>query len=421
MRQTAVNILNILARRIVEKYKPVVIGVTGSAGKSTTCKLLASVLEARFAVRFNDNRRPADVGLPLAIIGAEAEGRRLWDWIKVLVKACSLLLAKNSFYPDILVLEMGVDRPHDMKKMLRIVQPDIAVFASLGEFPAHAKYFKSNKHIAREKALLVRALGPSGLAVLNGDDEFLRGLLSGVRAQTVTFGFGKEANVRGEEIFLGEKKWRMRSGKIGMSFKMTSEGTTVPFRFSYALGRGQIYAALAAAAVGLHLGMNLVEISEALAEYRPLPGRMNLIKGRKGSLLIDDTYNANPGSMLAALETVGKLEARRKIAVLGDMLELGNYAKEGHRRVGESIPRAVDLVFCYGKTAKFICEFAKERGMKASSIRHFEKKKQMIEELQGLVGEGDVVLVKGSRRMRMEEVVKALMLEPSRADELLVK
>lgn len=421
MRKTAIQILNILAARIVEKYKPVVIGVTGSAGKSTTCKLIGEVLGSRYAVRLNDNERPAEVSIPLAIIGAEVEKRTIANWARVFLRALGLLLAKNSFYPDILVLEMGVDRPDDMKKMLKTVKPDIAVFSSLGEFPAHTKYFKSGKHIAREKALLVRALGKNGLAVLNGDDEFTKSLLTGVRAQTLTFGFGKEAAVRGEEIFLAETKWRTKNGKIGMSFKITSGGTTVPFRFSYALGRGQIYAALAAAGVGLHLGMNLVEISEALAGYCPLPGRMNLIKGMNKSLLIDDTYNANPGSTLAALETVGKLEAKRKIAVLGDMLELGNYSKEGHRRVGENVPRSVDLLYCYGKTAKFICDFAKEKGMKEKNVRHFEKKQDLIKELRSTVEEGDVLLVKGSRRMKMEEVVRELMLEPDKADELLVK
>jgi len=421
MRSLVVKILNVFARKIVGKYKPVIIGVTGSAGKSSTCKIISQVLGTKYEIRMNNSRCRTDISIPLAIIGAESGKRSISSWFNIFKRALVLIWGKSNFYPDVLILEMGVDRPDDMKKMLEVVQPNIAVFSSLGEFPAHTQFFKSGKGVAREKALLFKSLDKSDVAVLNIDDDYIKNLADNIKSKKITFGFGDSAKVKGEEIFLSDKKWRIESGKIGMSFKITYEGTTIPFRFSYALGRGQIYAALAGTAVGLHFGMNMVEISEALADYRVLPGRMNLIKGVKRSLIIDDSFNSNPSSALSALETVGKLEALRKIAVLGDMLELGDCAKEGHRKVAESIADSVDLLFCYGEDAKYFCEFAKGKKMKENQIFHFKNKGELIRKLKETVNEGDIILIKGSRAMRMEEVVKDMMLEPERAGELLVK
>jgi UDP-N-acetylmuramoyl-tripeptide--D-alanyl-D-alanine ligase len=421
MRKQALHILNILSARIVEKYKPVVIGVTGSSGKSITSRMIYEVLKTKYDVRLSDGRLRTDISVPLAIIGADRNYGSFFDWLKVFGKALSLLYAKNSFYPDVLVLEMGVDRPNDMKKMLEIVHPNIAVFTGIGEFPAHTEYFKSDKHIAREKSLLFKSLLKNDLAILNIDDPYIKNLGTNLRAQKMTFGFVSKAMVKGEEIFLGEKKWKTDDGKIGMSFKIAYEGTNIPFRFSYALGRGQIYSALAATSVGLHFGFNMVEISQALSGYRTLPGRMNLIKGINNSIIIDDTFNANPGSALAALETVQKLEAKRKIAVLADMLELGNSSEKGHRKVGEYIPNAVDLVFCYGKMGKYFCRYARSRGMKEENIFCYDERDELIKKLKNTIEDGDVVLVKGSRLMKMEKIVKEIMLEPERAEELLVK
>lgn len=421
MRNIVVKILNLLSARIVAKYKPVIIGVTGSAGKSTTCKVISELLCTRYSVRLNDSRYSTDIGIPLAIIGARSGGRSVRKWTQVLKQALQLAIVKSSFYPDILILDMEVDNPDDMKKMLKVVHPNIAVFTGVGEFPAHEGKFKSGKHIAREMSLLFKSLEKVDLAVLNYDDPFIRSLSMSLKSGKMTFGFDKNAMVKGEEIFLGEKKWKTSDGKLGMTFKVTYEGTTIPFRFSYVIGRGQISAALAGTAVGLHLGFNLLEISQALENFRTLPGRMNLIKGINSALVIDDTFNSNPSSAFAALETIGKLEADRKIAVLGDMLELGNYAKNGHRKVGEKIYKSVDAVMCCGRMSKHFCEAAREKGMKGSDVLHFESKEALIDRLKSTVREGDVILIKGSRAMRMEDIVRAIMLEPEKAGELLVK
>ncbi len=405
---------------MLEKYNPVIIGVAGSVGKSSTKKAIYEILKGKYKVRCDRSCYNTDISIPLAIIGFKSGGRSVGRWAEIIFKTIGRLF-KKSRYPDILILEMGVNRPNDMKKMLAVAKPNIGVLTGIGKFPSHLEYFKDAKHIAREKSLLTRSLGKKDLAILNLDDEFIRELSENIKTNIITYGFGKNADVQAEEILLGSKKVRTEDGSMGMRFKISYQGTTVPFRLPYALGKGQIYSTLSAVAVGIHFGFNLVEISEILSDYHPLAGRMKMIKGINESLIIDDTFNSNPSSVLSALETVEKLEALRKIAVLGDMLELGEQCESGHREVGKAIPNSVDFLFTYGKKSEVIAHQAQKSGMKKENIFHFENIDELIELLKNTIQNKDIVLVKGSRAMQMERVVKEIMADPRKADELLVK
>ena len=420
MRFIIVKILNILSKKILVKYRPVVIGVTGSVGKSSAKKAICEVLRNRYKVAYNKNFYRADIGIPLAVIGAESGGRSIGKWLKIIFSAVKIIIKKEK-YPDILILEMGVDRPHDMKKMLEVVKPNIGILTSIGEFPSHLKYFKNAKHIAKEKSMLIKSLGKKDIAILNCDDKIIKNLAENIKAKTITYGFSDDAVVRAEEIFLGDRKWKIKSGLIGMSFKISYQGTTVPFRLPFSLGRGHIYAALSAVSIGIHFGYNLVEISEMLSNYKPLPGRMNLIEGVDNSLVIDDTFNSNPVSATSALETLQNLETMRRIAVFGDMLELGEYCEAGHQEVGKLVARSADLLFTYGEKGRLISEQAKKSGMKKDQVFHFDDINNLIKSLKNTIKSTDAILVKGSRAMRMESVVKKIMAEPEKAGELLVK
>lgn len=405
---------------MLAKYKPAVIGITGSVGKSSAKKTIYEILKRKYKVHCDRGCYSADIGIPLAIIGMESGGRSFGKWIRIIFKTIGRLLQKNG-YPDVIILEMGVSRPNDMKKMLAAIKPDIGIITGIGKFPSHTEYFKDAKHIAREKFLLARSLGKKDLAILNLDDEFIRELPGNIKSDVITYGFNKNADINAEEILLGNKKFKTEDGSLGMRFKISYKGTTVPFRFPYALGRGQIYSALSAAAVGIHFGFNLVEMSEALSSYQPLPGRMKMIEGVNSSLIIDDTFNANPDSALSALETIEKLEAPRKIAVLGDMLELGEQCETGHKEVGKAVPKSADFLFTYGAKSKIISQQAQKSGMKEENIFHFENMNELAELLKNTIQEGDVILIKGSRAMRMEKIVREIMAKPEKADELLVK
>lgn len=421
MRAIVVKILNILAKNILAKYKPAVIGITGSTGKSSTQKAVYEILKKKYKVRCNYGACGTDISIPLSIIGLESGGRSVKKWARIIIKALKLL-AKRAEYPDILILEMGVDRPNDMKKMLEVVKPDIGILTGVGKFPARIRYFRNAKHITREKFLLVKSLSKKDLAALNYDDEFIRESSENTRAKIISYGFGKDCILRAEEIFLSGRKWKAENGIAGISFKISYQGTTVPFRFPSVLGRGQIYATLAAVAIGLRFGFNLVEMSEIISKFQALPGRMKLMNGIKKSLIIDDSFNSNPNSALAALEALRKLDAPRKIAVLGDMLELGEYCESARREIGKQASKSADLLFTYGSSrSKVIFQQAQDSGMEKDKTFHFEDVNSLIKSLKEIIKSGDIVLIKGLRAMRMERIVEEIMAEPKLANELLVK
>lgn len=277
MRIIIVKILNVLAKKILAKYKPVVIGIAGNVGKSSTKKAIYGILKRKYKIACNDSSYKADISISLAIIGLENGGKSVKKWAGIIIKALGAIIRKTK-YPDILIIEMGVDKPNDIKKMLKVIKPDIGILTDIEKFPSHTKYFKDAGHIAREKALLIKSLGKKDLAILNSDDKFIKVLLESVKSKVVTYGFGLNSDVKAEEIFLGDKKRKIGDGSVGMSFKISYRGTTVPFRLPYVLNRGQIYATLSAVALGIHFGFNLVEMSEILSSYQPLVGRMKSIK-----------------------------------------------------------------------------------------------------------------------------------------------
>ena len=420
MKIIIIKILNILSRKILAKYKPIVVGITGSVGKSSVKKVVCEVLKSKYKIADNKDYYKTEIGIPLAIIGIEGGGRSIAKWTRIIFSAFKMIIKKTE-YPEILILEMGVDRPDDMKKMLEVVKPNIGILTNIGKFPPHTKYFKNAKHIAKEKSLLIKSLKKKDLAILNCDDKFIKDLLENTRSEIIKYGFNDDSIVKAEEIFLGDKKWKVESGLIGMSFKISYEGTTVPFRLSHALGRGQVYTALAASAIGIHFGYNLVEISEILSNYKPLPGRMSLIKGINNALIIDDTFNSNPSSAASALETLKKLDATRKIVVLGDMLELGEYCESGHREIGRLVPKSSDVLFAYGKKSRIISKQAEKSGMEKDKIFYFSNIDDLIKSLKIKIKSDDVILIKGSRAMHMEKIVAAVMAEPEKAEKLLVK
>jgi len=419
-KQIVVKVLNILTIRILEKYNPVIIGITGSVGKSSAKKSIYEILKTKYKVVCDKDYYSSDFNIPLAVIGIESGGHSIVSWLKVFIKAIKIIIIKKD-YPEIIILEMRVNRPGDMKKILKVAKPNIGVMTAIGKFPSHVKYFKNAKHVMREKSLLIKSLGKKDLAVLNFDDEDIKELSKNIKPKIISYGFNSNEDIIASEVLLSDKKFRTEDGSMGMSFKITYNGTTVPFRLPYALGKGQIHSTLSAVAVGIHFGFNLVEMSEIVSNYHPLAGRMNLISGINESLIIDDSFNASPSSMGVALEAVEKLSAKRKIAVLGDMLELGEYCESAHREVGKIVSQSVDILFAYGSRNKILCEQAQKSGMANDSIFHFDNIDDLIQSLKSVLQKEDVVLIKGSRATHMEKVVKEVMAKPELADKLLVK
>lgn len=406
MRKTIEYILKVLARLMLWRYKPEVIAITGSVGKTGTREAIYRVLKKDFSVRRSIRNYNNEVGVPLTILGSdEAPSTRLigvFGWLFIFIKALFRLVWCR--YPEILILEMGIAKPDDMAYLLSFIPVDVGVITAIGEFPSHLEFFPEKDALVGEKALLVKSLGKKGLAVLNYDDLSVRSLGHDLVCKKISYGFGEGADVRIEN-------YEMRVDGLMTTFKLVHGGSVVPVKLEL-LGKQKAFAVAAAAAVGLHYGLNLIQISSALLKYRSMPGRTNLLKGIKKTLIIDDTYNASPLSVLAALDILEKFPSR-KIAVLGDMLELGVKTEEAHRQIGREVN--VDILLTVGARAKFIADEAKKRGIKTLEFDVADEVR-----IQDLLEEGDTILVKGSRAMHLEKVVEDIMLHPEKAKKLLV-
>jgi UDP-N-acetylmuramoyl-tripeptide--D-alanyl-D-alanine ligase len=412
------RIVQKLSRLTIWRYRPGVIGVTGTVGKTSTKLAIKAVLEKGRRVRASSGNLNNELGLPLAILGnwseedlklvsratpaGTARGRKLAFWLKVVFGSLWRIIFKDPNYPEILILEYGADRPGDIKSLLKIARPNVSVITAVGDIPVHVEYYNGPADVAREKGRLIEYLPVAGFAILNHDDEVVMNLQQRTRAHVATFGFEK-----GAEVKITRMENRIENGHpIGISFKLEYKGTFVPVRLNGVFGRSHAYAAAAAASVGIVFGMNLVAISEALADYTPAESRMQLLPGIKNTFLIDDSYNASPLSMRAALDALRDLPAKRKVAVLGDMLEIGKYTIEAHEAIGKIVTQSANVLVTVGPRSKFIAETALAGGMRKSAVLSFDTADQARKPVQDLMKEGDLLLIKGSHSMELEKVVE---------------
>ncbi len=417
------KILKYFAVKALRRFKPRVVGVTGSVGKTSTKEAIYAILSSKFRARKNEKNYNNEIGLPLAILGLESGGKNIGRWALIFLEAVRIVFfSRRKNYPEILILEIGADRPGDIKYLVDFLKPEVGVVTSIGI--SHLEFFKSKKNIAREKSYLVKSLKKEHLAVLNWDDEETRKMAEQLKAKKISYGFSEEAVVRASDIFFGYEKTKDQFGadisKIkGISFKLSYDGTTLPVRLLHSVGQPQIYAVLAAVAVGIHFNMNLVEIAEALKNFQPPAGRLNLINGIKNTVIIEDSYNSAPQSAIAALEVLEKIQARRKIAVLGDMLELGEETEKGHREVGKKAAEIADILIAVGEKAKFIADEAEMTGLDKDKIFCYNDSSEAKIPIQNMLQEGDVILIKGSQGMRMERISEEIMRDPNEAEKLL--
>jgi UDP-N-acetylmuramoyl-tripeptide--D-alanyl-D-alanine ligase len=341
--------------------------VTGTNGKTTTKEMSASVLSARYKVHKNRGNMNNLVGLPLSVLEMKAKD-------------------------DLGVFEMGMSERGEIARMCRISEPSVGAITNIG--PCHLEMLGSVEQVAQAKAELLEYLTPEDQAILNFDDPLLKSMAGKTRARVTGYGIRERAPIRARDVV--EKDW-------GISFALESGAS-----FSLSMpGVFNVYNALAAVGVGIAFGVSAEEASQALAGFRPEKRRMIRIELNEVTV-IDDSYNANPVSVAAALEVLQRTSAHRRIVVLGDMLELGTSSELLHRQVGERIgDLKIDVLFVYGEEVKHTLDSAKNAGL--NLVMHFTEKSSLVDALEEIIRDGDVILVKGSRAMGMEEVVEALV------------
>ena len=417
LRYIIITILEIEAKLVLKKYKPKIISVTGSVGKTSTKDAIFAVVEQMLIARKSEKSFNSEIGIPLTILGCDNAWLNPFAWISNIFRGL-VLIATNEHYPKWLVLEVGARKPGGIAHISSWVVPDIAVMTRFSETPAHIEFFECAEELFEDKAKIVKALKPTGLLVLNADDERVLALRDKSKAKASTFGFSREAMFRASNVQLVYDG----DSPVGTTFKFEYQGNIFPVVLKGVLGTQAVYSALAALTVGVHLKLNIVDMIEALAGYKTPSGRMKVIQGIKDTTIIDDTYNSSAVAVTAALEVLGSIKTNgKKIAVLGDMLELGKFTVEEHKKIGMLAGKQTDLLFAVGLRAKYLVEGALASGMSEKKILEFIDAKTAGKYLEGMLSNGDIILVKGSQSMRMERVVEEIMAHPEEASDLLVR
>ncbi len=383
----------------ISQSKATVIGVTGSVGKTTTKDALALVLSTRFTVLANKKSFNSEFGLPLTLL-EESSAVRPLDWFGI---AWNAWRKRNTpITADYIILEMGTDSPGDMDYLLSIIRPRVGIFTKVAPVHLGEGQFDSLEEIAHEKGKLITSLPADGFAILNHNDELVWQFAGKTNAGVAGFGAGGE--------YAPEN---LQMTHEGMQFTIQNQKYSVPV-----VGRHHAELFSAVCATTLKLGFQPAEIAEALSKFHLEPGRMSILEGINDSTLIDGSYNSNPSSARAGIDALAEFSGRR-VAVLGQMNELGNQSERYHRFLGEYLRGKADfLVGVYGD-AKYICESFDATGTK---MKFFENSVVAGEFLQTFLKKDDTALFKGSQNnVRLEKAVEMVMLHPERASELLCR
>lgn len=352
------------------KHDLKVVGVTGSVGKSTTKEAVADVLNTRYHTLKNPGNLNNEIGLPLTLLKLGPGYQRA-------------------------VLEMGFYVPGEIAFLCEIALPHIGVVSNIGT--VHAERAGSQEAIFRGKAELVQALPAEGVAILNYDDPWVRKMSELTRARVFYYGLDPTADLWADEV--------AGMGLDGIRFRLHYQGETLHVHLPM-IGQHSVHTALRAAAVGLADELTWQEIMEGL-HMGQTQLRLTAVRTTNGALVLDDTYNASPESTLAALNLLAELEGH-KVAVLGDMLELGPYEKQGHELVGVRAAQVAESLVTVGPRGRIIAAAARRAGLKPSRVKEFDAAESAIPHLRQSLTARDVVLVKGSHGVHMERIVSAL-------------
>lgn len=368
--QDTTKALGNIARYYREEFKPLVIAVTGSNGKTTTKEMIASILSRRMKVVKAQGSFNNDIGVPLTILELDSQ-------------------------TQVLILEMEMNILGGITNLAQIAKPKIGVVTNIGD--THLEFLENRENVMKEKAELIESLGPAGTAILNADDELVMAIGNNYpQTRRLSFGINNPADIFATNIIdlVTEVSHFLLNGKYRVRLP-------VP-------GRHNIYNALAAVATSMAAGLDFAAIIPGIENFKPASMRLEIVK-IKGLVIVNDTYNANPQSMAAALETFSKITSEgRRIAVFGDMLELGKSSQSLHYNLGMDAARTVDVILAIGKFSQAVIEGAIAAGINPNNVSAYANNQLAITKLIDFIKPKDTILIKGSRAMRLEEIVQGI-------------
>ncbi len=433
------------ARAVIARERPFIVAITGAVGKSTTKQAVAAVLRAsdrpRNEIRVSAKNYNNELGVPLTVFDAEAPGRSIPSWLRLIVKACLAKFGLRRVCPKTLVLEMGADKPGDIAYLTSIATPDIAIVTAVTPegsdiAPVHTGNYASIDAVVAEKGSLVKAVRTGGTVIVNADDKRTFAMRHSTAEHVLTFGEADGADVRIKQTSIRLEVTEHGKVPVGLDIELETYQRAFRFFVPGVFGRPIAYALAAGAAVGLALDVSDEQIQDAVSALEILPGRTRILPGIKHTTILDDSYNASPAAVLSAVRDLMSMPlapGQRRAAAIGEMRELGPDAATLHRMVGSEAAKAgIDLLVCCGIFAGAMAEGARANGMTPEAVQVVHDAPEAGLFLQKWIKPGDVVLVKGSEGplpsspnfrtttgVRMERVAKELMAEPLRASELL--
>ena len=391
------GVLRPLARLVVRRRRPVVVGITGTVGKTTTKELVAEVLATRFRVWSTPGSHNLENGVAFAVLGVRVTGRPMRDWPLAFLRAGLLLAFRRRRYPEVLVLEMGGARPGDLRRLTREYPPDVAVVTTVGA--NHLEFFVDVDHVEREKTWLVRRLRPGGLAVLNADDHRVAAMAALTPERVMTVGRSKDADVRLENI---------TSGPEGIAARVRLNGDAPAIR-SPLLGAPRMVAVAQALTVAVHLGVPLDDAVTVLGRQHGPAGRLRLVPGRHGATILDDSYSASPPATRLAFETLRSCPGPRR-AVFGELEEPGAGQAAEHRAIGAGAAPWLDALVAVGRGGELVAQAAIAHGMDPARVEWVPDQASAAALAREFTD--GTLLVKGSSQQDLDRLCLVLVPDP---------
>lgn len=400
-KKTVLSIITWQAKQVLKKHNPVVIGITGNIGKTTTKDSVAAVLSG-LNVRENKKSLNSEFGVPLTILNQKTGWSSPSKWFKVILNGFKEINNRN--YPKILVLEIGADHKGDIKNLMKWLKLDVAVMTQFAEVPVHIENFASKEQMVKEKAYIVKGLKKGGIFIYNSDCKDSVSISEKVREDVKLISFGQKKADCIAAMIINDIKNRYVHSQVnykGQKYHLICEGV---------LGESPVMAGLPAIILADHFGIDIKRGVEFLKTMERAPGRMRLLEGKGGSLVLDDSYNSSPLALMHGLKTVNDTNViGRKIVILGDMLELGEYTRQEHYKIGAEVKRVAHILVTVGSRAKFIADGAREAGMDDGWILECASSEEAGREVLSILKPGDMVYIKGSQGVRMEKATKILV------------
>lgn len=423
VKQLVKQIFQYEARLILKKFKPKIIAISGSVGKSTTRDAIYLVLSKSFFIRKSEKSFTTELGIPLTIIGCHCGTGSILQWCKNILVGLNVLFF-TSQYPEWLLLEIDGDRPGDFEGLSDWFHPNILVMTAMGEIPAHVEVFGTMEKFLLEKKKLLDTVTREGTVIYNIDDFHTANLVAQSTHKKVSCGVEGKADIYGNAFTILYGNSNGRQIPTGMMFEIMGEKLREKpetyrekpmhniITIFNSVGIHNEYACLLATAVGQELGVSNTQILASLSRIETLPGRMKIISGIKDTVIIDDSYNASPVAMKESLQTFLSISTSgRKIVVLGDMMSLGKYSVDEHKKIA-SLVISVHTFISVGIRARGIADELVSLGFPESHILSVDTAQEAGRELQLLLEPGDSVFIKGSQSLRMERTVEEIMRHP---------